>query len=124
MCVGLLAGGGCRGARLVGGFLPTHGFTAILIALVANLSVVGIAAVSLFFGALAAAALYLPIMAGLPSAAIDIINAAIALFITARTWPGLAGFFRGFAPCMIRAAPVNASTFLAFELAMRALGRD
>ncbi|MDR3474953.1 MAG: ABC transporter permease [Devosia sp.] len=71
--------------RLVGGFLPTHGFTAILIALVANLSVVGIAAVSLFFGALAAAALYLPIMAGLPSAAIDIINAAIALFITAKS---------------------------------------
>lgn len=71
--------------RLVGGFLPTHGFTAILIALVANLSVVGIAVVSLFFGALASSALYLPIMAGLPSAAIDIINAAIALFITAKS---------------------------------------
>ncbi len=71
--------------RLVGGFLPTHGFTAILIALVANLSVVGIAVVSLFFGGLASAALYLPIMAGLPSAAIDIINAAIALFITAKS---------------------------------------
>ena len=70
--------------RLVGGFLPTHGFTAILIALVANLSVVGIAFVGLFFGALASAALYLPIMAGLPSAAIDIVNAAIALFITAK----------------------------------------
>jgi simple sugar transport system permease protein len=70
--------------RLVGGFLPTHGFTAILIALVANLSIAGIAVVGLFFGALASAALYLPIMAGLPSAAIDIINAAIALFITAK----------------------------------------
>jgi general nucleoside transport system permease protein len=70
--------------RLVGGFLPTHGFTAILIALVANLSVVGIAFVGLFFGALASAALYLPIMAGLPSAAIDIVNASIALFITAK----------------------------------------
>lgn len=71
--------------RLVGGFLPTHGFTAILIALVANLSVTGIAFVALFFGGLASAALYLPIMAGLPSAAIDIVNAAIALFITAKS---------------------------------------
>jgi ABC-type uncharacterized transport system permease subunit len=71
--------------RLVGGFLPTHGFTAILIALVANLSVVGIGFVGLFFGGLASAALYLPIMAGLPSAAIDIVNAAIALFITAKS---------------------------------------
>ena len=71
--------------RLVGGFLPTHGFTAILIALVASLSVVGIGFVSLFFGGLASAALYLPIMAGLPSSAIDIVNAAIALFITAKS---------------------------------------
>lgn len=71
--------------RLVGGFLPTHGFTAILIALVANLSVVGIGVVSLFFGGLASAALFLPIMAGLPAAAIDIVNAAIALFITAKS---------------------------------------
>jgi simple sugar transport system permease protein len=75
--------------RLVSGFLPTHGFTAILIALVASLSITGTAVVSLFFGGLAAAGLYLPVLAGLPAAAIDIINAAIALFITARTWPGL-----------------------------------
>jgi ABC-type uncharacterized transport system permease subunit len=71
--------------RLIGGFLPTHGFTAILIALVANLSIVGTAVGALFFGGLASAALYLPVMAGLPSAAIDIINAAIALFITAKS---------------------------------------
>ena len=76
--------------RLVSGFLPTHGFTAILIALVAGLSVAGAAIVSLFFGGLAAASLYLPVLAGLPAAAIDIINAAIALFITARAAPGLA----------------------------------
>ena len=76
--------------RLVSGFLPAHGFTAILIALVASLSITGTAVVSLFFGGLAAASLYLPVLAGLPSAAIDIINAAIALFITARTVPGLA----------------------------------
>ncbi|RVH80285.1 ABC transporter permease [Sinorhizobium meliloti] len=71
--------------RIASGFLPAHGFTAILIALVANLSVVGTAAAAVFFGGLASAALYLPIMAGLSAAAIDIINAAIALFITARS---------------------------------------
>lgn len=71
--------------RIASGFLATHGFTAILIALVANLSVIGTAFVALFFGGLASAALYLPVMAGLPAAAIDIINAAIALFITAKS---------------------------------------
>lgn len=70
--------------RIAGGFLPVHGFTAILIALVAGYSITGAAIAALFFGGLASAALYLPIMTGLPSAAIDIINAAIALFITAR----------------------------------------
>ncbi|MCB1502401.1 MAG: ABC transporter permease [Bauldia sp.] len=73
--------------RLSSGMLPTHGFTAILIALVANLSILATAFVSVFFGGLAAAGLYLPVLAGLPAAAIDIINAAIALFITARAWP-------------------------------------
>ena len=73
--------------RLSSGMLPTHGFTAILIALVANLSVLATAFVAVFFGGLAAAGLYLPVLAGLPAAAIDIINAAIALFITARAWP-------------------------------------
>jgi general nucleoside transport system permease protein len=36
--------------RLASGFLPAHGFTAILIALVADLSILGTAVVSLFFG--------------------------------------------------------------------------
>jgi general nucleoside transport system permease protein len=80
--------------RLVSGFLPTHGFTAILIALVAGLSISGVAVVSLFFGGLAAASLYLPVIAGLPAAAIDVINAAIALFITARAVPGAAKLAR------------------------------
>ncbi|KAJ1557395.1 Mitochondrial carrier protein ymc2, partial [Nowakowskiella sp. JEL0078] len=31
---------------------------------------------------------------------------------------GLAGFYRGFWACMIRAAPVNAATFVAYEAAM------
>lgn len=81
------------GGRLVSGFSPTHGFTAILIALVANLSVTGVGVVALFFGGLAAASLYLPVIAGLPAAAIDIINAAIALFITARASPRVARIF-------------------------------
>lgn len=81
--------------RLSSGMLPTHGFTAILVALVANLSVMATAVVAVFFGGLAAAALYLPVLAGLPAAAIDIINAAIALFITARVLPKrLTGLFR------------------------------
>ena len=71
--------------RIASGFLPGHGFTAVLIALVANLSVIATAVVSMFFGGLASAALYLPIMAGLPAAAIDIFNASVALFITARS---------------------------------------
>ncbi len=73
--------------RLVSGFAPTLGFGAVLIALVAHLSVGAAAAVSVFFGGLAAASLYLPVIAGLPSAAIGVINAAIALVITARAWP-------------------------------------
>ncbi len=73
--------------RLVSGSAPTLGFGGVLIALVCGLSVGGAAIVSLFFGGLAAASLYLPVIAGLPSAAIDIINAAITLFITARAWP-------------------------------------
>ncbi|KAF9938021.1 Mitochondrial carrier protein ymc2 [Modicella reniformis] len=34
---------------------------------------------------------------------------------------GIAGFFKGFAPCILRAAPANAVTFLGFEMAMRLL---
>ena len=71
--------------RIASGFLPAHGFTAVLIALVANLSVFATAVVAMFFGGLASAALYLPILAGLPAAAIDIFNASVALFITAKS---------------------------------------
>lgn len=35
---------------------------------------------------------------------------------------GIKGFFKGFTPTILRAAPANAATFYAFELAMRALG--
>ncbi|KAI8805107.1 mitochondrial carrier domain-containing protein [Cladochytrium replicatum] len=35
---------------------------------------------------------------------------------------GFSGFFRGFAPTMLRAFPANAATFVAYEFAMKALG--
>ena len=35
---------------------------------------------------------------------------------------GVRGFFRGITPCLLRAAPANAATFVGFEMAMRALG--
>ncbi|KAI8145658.1 mitochondrial carrier domain-containing protein [Fennellomyces sp. T-0311] len=34
---------------------------------------------------------------------------------------GVAGFFRGVGPCLLRAAPCNAATFMGFELAMRVI---
>ena len=37
---------------------------------------------------------------------------------------GVGGFYRGFAPCMLRAFPANAATFFAFEMTMRAIGRN
>lgn len=35
---------------------------------------------------------------------------------------GISGFFKGFGPTMLRAAPANAATFATFETAMRLLG--
>ncbi|KAJ2772623.1 Mitochondrial carrier protein ymc2 [Coemansia nantahalensis] len=35
---------------------------------------------------------------------------------------GVRGFFRGIAPCLLRAVPANAATFIGFEMALRALG--
>lgn len=35
---------------------------------------------------------------------------------------GVRGFYRGMAPCLIRAFPVNAITFLTYELTMRLMG--
>ncbi|KND00658.1 organic acid transporter [Spizellomyces punctatus DAOM BR117] len=36
---------------------------------------------------------------------------------------GLAGFYRGFWACMFRAGPVNAATFVAYEITMNFIGR-
>ncbi|KAJ1643404.1 Mitochondrial carrier protein ymc2 [Coemansia asiatica] len=35
---------------------------------------------------------------------------------------GFKGFFRGITPCLLRAAPANAATFIGFEMAMRVMG--
>ncbi|KAJ1900716.1 Mitochondrial carrier protein ymc2 [Kickxella alabastrina] len=35
---------------------------------------------------------------------------------------GVKGFFRGITPCLLRAAPANAATFIGFEMAMRVFG--
>ncbi|KAJ2349164.1 Mitochondrial carrier protein ymc2 [Coemansia sp. RSA 2618] len=35
---------------------------------------------------------------------------------------GIKGMFRGITPCLLRAAPANAATFIGFEMALRALG--
>ncbi|ODQ81951.1 hypothetical protein BABINDRAFT_160168 [Babjeviella inositovora NRRL Y-12698] len=35
---------------------------------------------------------------------------------------GIQGFFKGFVPTILRAAPANAATFCAFEMTMRAIG--
>ncbi|KAI8082904.1 mitochondrial carrier domain-containing protein [Halteromyces radiatus] len=37
---------------------------------------------------------------------------------------GMAGFFRGIGPCLLRAAPSNAATFMGFEVAMRVLSSN
>jgi solute carrier family 25 carnitine/acylcarnitine transporter 20/29 len=44
------------------------------------------------------------------------------LRVTLKT-EGLQGLYRGSIPCMLRAAPVNAATFVAYEFAMNLLGR-
>lgn len=36
---------------------------------------------------------------------------------------GMAGFYRGFGACMLRAGPANAITFAAYEVAMNIFGR-
>ncbi|KAJ3056795.1 Mitochondrial carrier protein ymc2 [Rhizophlyctis rosea] len=36
---------------------------------------------------------------------------------------GIAGFYRGFWVCMLRAGPVNAATFVAYEVTMNMIGR-
>jgi general nucleoside transport system permease protein len=73
--------------RLVSGFLPNFGFTTVIVALVSGLAIGAGAVVAVFFGGLTAAALYIPVVSDLPASAISIINAAVALLITAQKGP-------------------------------------
>ena len=72
--------------RLVGGFSPDIGFTAVLVGLVGLLSVPGVVMAALFFGGLSSAVLFLPIVTPLPRSALDLLEGLIALLITARLY--------------------------------------
>jgi len=49
-------------------------------------------------------------------------SSSLACYRYIYTSEGLRGFYRGLAPCLVRAFPVNAITFLAYELTMRLMG--
>jgi simple sugar transport system permease protein len=68
--------------RVVNGFSPSLGFTAVLVALVGILTVFGAVLAAVFFGALAAAVQYLPIMTDLPSSAFDLLQGVVAVLVT------------------------------------------
>ena len=70
------------GARLVTGFSPEVGFTAVVVALVGLLSVPGTVVASVFFGGLKAAILFLPIVTDLPPPALVLLHGMVALLVT------------------------------------------
>ncbi|MCS5734363.1 ABC transporter permease [Herbiconiux daphne] len=70
--------------KLVTGLSPQVGNNAMLVALVAGLAVFGSVAAALFFGALTAASLFLPVAAQLPASAIVVLNGFIAMLVTAQ----------------------------------------
>ncbi len=92
--------GGCAGlagavetfgpaASLRAGFSPQVGFMAVVVALVGGLGAAGVLAAALFFGALRAASLYLPVVSDLPQSGIDLLSGVVALLITATAVPVL-----------------------------------
>ena len=99
--VGLLVfafSGGCAGlagaaetfgpaGSLRAGFSPQVGFMAVVVALVGGLGAFGVLLAALFFGALRAASLYLPVVTDLPQSGIDLLSGVIALLITATGIP-------------------------------------
>ncbi len=68
--------------RVSSGFAPDIGFTAILVAIIGGLSLVGLLLAALVFGALQAALLYLPIVTDLPPSALNLLRGTVALLIT------------------------------------------
>ncbi|MFI6833473.1 ABC transporter permease [Kribbella sp. NPDC050241] len=99
--VGLLVfafSGGCAGlagaveafgpaGSLRAGFSPQVGFMAVVVALVGGLGAFGVLLAAVFFGALRAASLYLPVVTDLPQSGIDLLSGAIALLITVTAVP-------------------------------------
>lgn len=75
-------------------YSPQVGFMAIVVALVGGLSAFGIAVAALFFGALRAATLFLPVVSDIPQSGIELINGLVALLITAATIPPVWGLIR------------------------------
>lgn len=71
------------------GFSPQMGFMAVIVALVAAFGPVRTLLVALFFGALRAATLYLPVVNDLPLAGLDMLNGMVALWITVSAVPAL-----------------------------------
>jgi general nucleoside transport system permease protein len=69
--------------KLVTGLSPQVGNNAMLVALVAGLAVGGAVLAAVFFGALTAASLFLPIAVSLPASAIVVLNGIIAILVTA-----------------------------------------
>ena len=71
-------------ARLVTGFSPEVGFTAVVVALVGLLSVAGTVVAAVFFGGLQSAILFLPIVTDLPPPALILLHGVVALLVTIR----------------------------------------
>ena len=72
------------GARLVTGFSPEVGFTAVVVALVGLLSVWGTVAAAVFFGGLQSAILFLPIVTDLPPPALVLLHGMVAFLVTVK----------------------------------------
>lgn len=70
--------------RLITGATPTLGFTGIMVAVVGLVRVPGIILAALFFGALQAAILFLPIVSDLPISGLHVFEGLIGLLVTAR----------------------------------------
>ncbi|MCY3663917.1 MAG: ABC transporter permease [bacterium] len=69
-------------ARLVTGFSPEVGFTAVVVALVGLLNVWGTVVAAIFFGGLQAAILFLPIVTDLPPPALVLLHGMVAFLVT------------------------------------------
>ena len=72
------------GARLVTGFSPEVGFTAVVVALVGLLTVGGTIVAAIFFGGLQSAILFLPIVTDLPPPALVLLHGMVAFLVTVK----------------------------------------